>query len=412
MPARTIGQKSSLSSSSSSSSLSSSSLPLPDESPDHKKHKESEESEEIDKCAICLDEMNEEQEIRKLDCKHKFHKDCINTSIRWNRSCPLCKKYIKTNERILQPIPYNSARDKIINKVLRPPNLRKEYEDDIDNFAKTKTEDIIRLEEQGPIQFLGVIVFYRNGLGWLEHLKTYSNIDLSLNIHSTKKNLTEAVLKDAINLGMKCNPFTTPKVASTKNSINRTIGLEIFSDKPRFTIDKMYFGTPAGIKNGYAIRDYNYVAPDFAWSGDERHMRNCPSNIHGDMPNHCSKQLDFPDFTPGQWNIFLGPIGYYTKVSIDDMRYDSFRYTMESIYYSYMRKAKSQVLYASEYDIDYPALNAVLDRDPPIAWIIIELGCGYYKNKDSIGTISGGGKTRRNKLRRKQNKSQRRRNRL
>jgi hypothetical protein len=160
----------------------------------------------------------------------------------------------------------------------------------------------------------------------------------------------------------------------------------------------MYFGTPAGIKeDGYAIADY-------------------PSDIHADMP-YRFRELDTLSFHPGEFNpggMVQDPSNRFkTVIEIDDIKFHRF-YTLKQAYGQYMHKAKTQILYGSEYHLEFPSLNAVLDRDPPIAYIIVELGCSYYDNTNfsRIGTIGKGGKkTQRNKLR-KQNKSRRRRNRL
>ena len=44
-------------------------------------------------CSICLDEFVINDEINKLECEHKFHKECLDD---WftNNNCPLCRKLI------------------------------------------------------------------------------------------------------------------------------------------------------------------------------------------------------------------------------------------------------------------------------------------------------------------------------
>ena len=41
-------------------------------------------------CAICLDNLNGFAKLRKLNCKHTFHRECIITL----RKCPLCRASI------------------------------------------------------------------------------------------------------------------------------------------------------------------------------------------------------------------------------------------------------------------------------------------------------------------------------
>lgn len=45
-------------------------------------------------CAICLCEYEDEEELRKMQCNHYFHKDCVDEWLRIHRNCPLCKRDI------------------------------------------------------------------------------------------------------------------------------------------------------------------------------------------------------------------------------------------------------------------------------------------------------------------------------
>lgn len=46
-----------------------------------------------EKCTICLDPFAEEGLVRKLECKHVYHKECIDTWLTSHRSiCPLCRR--------------------------------------------------------------------------------------------------------------------------------------------------------------------------------------------------------------------------------------------------------------------------------------------------------------------------------
>ncbi|KAF9204709.1 hypothetical protein BGZ49_004979 [Haplosporangium sp. Z 27] len=46
-------------------------------------------------CAICLCDYEDDEELRKMSCKHYFHKDCVDEWLRLNRNCPLCKRDIE-----------------------------------------------------------------------------------------------------------------------------------------------------------------------------------------------------------------------------------------------------------------------------------------------------------------------------
>lgn len=45
--------------------------------------------EEDKECAICLDVL---QDVYPLVCRHRFHKKCIQTWLRENDCCPMCRK--------------------------------------------------------------------------------------------------------------------------------------------------------------------------------------------------------------------------------------------------------------------------------------------------------------------------------
>jgi hypothetical protein len=46
-------------------------------------------------CSICISELESGEVIRKLGCKHVFHKGCIDTWLESNITCPVCKKYLR-----------------------------------------------------------------------------------------------------------------------------------------------------------------------------------------------------------------------------------------------------------------------------------------------------------------------------
>ncbi|CAI8590558.1 unnamed protein product [Vicia faba] len=52
------------------------------------------ESQEDVDCAVCLSKVKEKEEISELQCKHVFHKDCLETWISfkcYNTTCPICR---------------------------------------------------------------------------------------------------------------------------------------------------------------------------------------------------------------------------------------------------------------------------------------------------------------------------------
>lgn len=47
--------------------------------------------EEAETCSICIDEFKGEQDLRRLPCNHRFHKNCIDEWLKISSLCPNCK---------------------------------------------------------------------------------------------------------------------------------------------------------------------------------------------------------------------------------------------------------------------------------------------------------------------------------
>jgi hypothetical protein len=45
-------------------------------------------------CAICLEEYQDEEQIRCLRCTHSYHKECIDPWLTKNNLCPVCRKNV------------------------------------------------------------------------------------------------------------------------------------------------------------------------------------------------------------------------------------------------------------------------------------------------------------------------------
>jgi len=50
---------------------------------------------EKNECIICLDDV--EREWKKLECRHSYHRHCIEEWIRVSAKCPLCMTHIHGN---------------------------------------------------------------------------------------------------------------------------------------------------------------------------------------------------------------------------------------------------------------------------------------------------------------------------
>ncbi|KAK6258939.1 hypothetical protein SCA6_013413 [Theobroma cacao] len=76
---------------------------------------------ESNECAVCLSELEEGEEVRKLKCKHTFHKDCLD---RWLQqywaTCPLCRTKVLPDEivanyhRLQNRVEYDGSDEEMI----------------------------------------------------------------------------------------------------------------------------------------------------------------------------------------------------------------------------------------------------------------------------------------------------------
>ena len=46
-------------------------------------------------CSVCISDFESGESMRKLVCGHKFHKECIDTWLETNITCPICKKFLR-----------------------------------------------------------------------------------------------------------------------------------------------------------------------------------------------------------------------------------------------------------------------------------------------------------------------------
>ncbi|KAG6410375.1 hypothetical protein SASPL_128433 [Salvia splendens] len=52
-------------------------------------------------CVVCLNRFEDGEPVRKLACRHVFHKDCIDGWLdQLNFSCPLCRAPLVAEERV------------------------------------------------------------------------------------------------------------------------------------------------------------------------------------------------------------------------------------------------------------------------------------------------------------------------
>lgn len=51
-------------------------------------------------CTICQCETTEEEDVVITECKHFFHKDCIDEWVKFKAECPVCKTKLAVTEVI------------------------------------------------------------------------------------------------------------------------------------------------------------------------------------------------------------------------------------------------------------------------------------------------------------------------
>lgn len=52
-----------------------------------------------EKCVICLTEFSDDDKVMKLPCTHIFHDECVSRWLRVNRTCPSCKRSIRSDDQ-------------------------------------------------------------------------------------------------------------------------------------------------------------------------------------------------------------------------------------------------------------------------------------------------------------------------
>ncbi|CAL0329959.1 unnamed protein product [Lupinus luteus] len=54
-------------------------------------------------CMVCLTESEEGEKVRKLECKHTFHKDCLDKWLhQYCATCPLCRKNVFSDDVVIK----------------------------------------------------------------------------------------------------------------------------------------------------------------------------------------------------------------------------------------------------------------------------------------------------------------------
>ena len=52
-----------------------------------------------EECPICCEEFVEHQRLRRLNCEHWFHRDCLSNWIKTSQTCPMCRAILEIKEK-------------------------------------------------------------------------------------------------------------------------------------------------------------------------------------------------------------------------------------------------------------------------------------------------------------------------
>lgn len=123
--------------------------------------------EKKDECAICLDQMTEDQASTTLNCGHKFHNKCLENIIHYgHNSCPLCRSVmtvplVRRQQIIeeLQALAYLERRIDILRERLNGaiPNMPLNNAIQIQQIAAHYEEEAQRHYNEAHLQFTNYI---------------------------------------------------------------------------------------------------------------------------------------------------------------------------------------------------------------------------------------------------------------
>jgi len=104
---------------------------------------------EIISCAVCLDEFEQDVEIRTLPCSHFYHNECIRTWLTRHKTCPLCNANVLEFERKNSEALYGSHPSEFSSvAVVLMDEANDEEMNGIENESEVRTERVHSNEVQ------------------------------------------------------------------------------------------------------------------------------------------------------------------------------------------------------------------------------------------------------------------------
>ena len=62
-----------------------------------------------DICSICLEDMKKDEDLYRAPCRHKFHRECLDSWLAKNNRCPMCNDKVRAtpvNEPLAQNLQF------------------------------------------------------------------------------------------------------------------------------------------------------------------------------------------------------------------------------------------------------------------------------------------------------------------
>jgi len=183
-----------------------------------KEKKEDEEEEEEESCSICANDMKNGQPIKTLsNCNHKFHKPCIDQWI----------------------YGYNNKSCPNCRREINPTDFPKPNSVTFTAEAKHRATLIVNGEIQyrSPIPFLAISICINNKI-----ITKYINIDFGLRTNNTLGQLKDALLTRSNEISSLRGFFCVNNLVQTSNNLLSYSGL-VNHRESSFRITDTYFGS-------------------------------------------------------------------------------------------------------------------------------------------------------------------------
>ncbi len=96
-------------------------------------------------CIICREEMNGDNQVKKLPCDHIFHKNCLRSWFQRQQTCPTCRtQVLRLNPNQIHVAAQPAAQPVVVNQQPQQPNAAAP----VNNINQTRPSSIINDQQQ------------------------------------------------------------------------------------------------------------------------------------------------------------------------------------------------------------------------------------------------------------------------